>query len=50
MMAPVVSRHYARWLTGGDRHALFDAWDVARFQPGGATPATAAAREDMIIG
>jgi glycine/D-amino acid oxidase-like deaminating enzyme len=50
MMAPVVSRYYARLLTGGERHPLFDAWDVRRFQPGGATPATSTAREDMIIG
>lgn len=44
MMAPVVARYYAQWLSGGPRHAMFDDWTLARF----AQPLTQ--REEMIIG
>jgi sarcosine oxidase subunit beta len=51
MMAPVVTRHYARHLTGEPPHPFFAAWRADRFAGGGGdggSPATA--REDMIIG
>jgi sarcosine oxidase subunit beta len=52
MMAPVVARHYAAFLTGGPVHPLFAAWRADRFAgpgAGGAGPA-AVDREEMIIG
>ena len=49
MMAPVVARHYAHYLTGEAPHPLFAAWRVGRFTAG-TTPAPAADREDMSIG
>jgi sarcosine oxidase subunit beta len=48
MMAPVVARHYAAFLTGGPVHPLFAAWRADRFGGGGAGPT--ADREEMIIG
>jgi sarcosine oxidase subunit beta len=47
MMAPVVSRYYARHLLGKETHALFDAWSAKRFS-GGASGG--ASREQMHIG
>ena len=53
MMAPVVARHYAAYLTGGPPHPLFEAWRPDRFvggtSGGGPRPDTVV-REDMIIG
>jgi len=46
MMAPVVSRYYARHLLGKETHELFSAWSPKRFTGGGA----AGAREQMHIG
>lgn len=34
MMAPVVSRYYARYLTGGERHPFFHEWRPDRFAEG----------------
>jgi sarcosine oxidase subunit beta len=51
MMAPVVARHYARYLTGEAPHPLFAAWRPDRFTAGGGGGSPgAAAREDMTIG
>jgi sarcosine oxidase subunit beta len=50
MMAPVVARHYAAYLTGGTPHPLFEAWRADRFAPGGGGRRGARAREEMIIG
>ena len=48
MMAPVVSRYYARHLLGKETHELFDAWSPKRFTgPGGAAGGW---REQMHIG
>jgi sarcosine oxidase subunit beta len=44
MMAPVVTRYYAEYLTGGATHPLFQAWRPARFVEG------ATEREDFNIG
>jgi sarcosine oxidase subunit beta len=44
MMAPVMGRLYAEWLTGGEKHEVFDAWRLSRFAEGKSE------REDMIIG
>ena len=34
MMAPIVGELYAEWLTGGDRHEIFDRFVLARFEEG----------------
>jgi len=44
MMAPVMGKLYAEWLTGGARHEVFDASRLERFAEGRIE------REDMIIG
>jgi sarcosine oxidase subunit beta len=44
MMAPVVGRYYAEWLTGGQKHEVFDQSLLTRFASGNIQ------REDMIIG
>jgi len=44
MMAPVMGRLYAEWLTGGEKHEVFDACRLSRFSEGKLH------REDMIIG
>jgi sarcosine oxidase subunit beta len=47
MMAPIVGKLYAEWLTGGDRHEIFDRYTLTRFRDGsGATHA----KEDFNIG
>ena len=46
MMAPVVGKLYADWLTGGERHELFDRATLARFQGGPST----FEKEDFNIG
>ena len=48
MMAPMVGALYAEWLTGGDRHELFDRFRLARFR--GEAGAAGADREDFNIG
>jgi sarcosine oxidase, subunit beta len=45
MMGPAVGRMVARHLASGERHAMLDRWDPARFARGSTGP-----REDMIIG
>ena len=47
MMAPVVARHYAAYLSGDTPHPLFAAWRADRFASG-APPRPA--REEMFIG
>jgi sarcosine oxidase subunit beta len=47
MMAPVVSRYYARHLMGKETHPLFDAWSPKRFTGAGGV---SGAREQMHIG
>jgi sarcosine oxidase subunit beta len=44
MMAPVMGKYYAEWLTGGEKHEMFEQWRLQRFAEGAIT------REDMIIG
>jgi sarcosine oxidase subunit beta len=44
MMAPIMAQLYAEWLTGGDRHTVFDECRLARFASGNIE------REDMILG
>jgi sarcosine oxidase subunit beta len=45
MMAPVIGKLYAQWLTRGERHEIFDRCQLARFdRPGGVE------KEDFIIG
>jgi sarcosine oxidase subunit beta len=34
MMAPVVARHYAAYLTGAEKHPLFERWRLERFAEG----------------
>jgi sarcosine oxidase subunit beta len=48
MMAPIVGKLYGDWLTGGDRHEIFDRFTLARFT-GGAT-ARPEDKEDFNIG
>jgi sarcosine oxidase subunit beta len=45
MMAPVIGKHYAAWLTGGPRHDVFERYVLDRFADGRATE-----REDFYIG
>lgn len=44
MMAPIIARYYAEWLTGGARHPVFDRCTLQRFRGG------ALQREEMILG
>lgn len=44
MMAPVIGKYYAEWLTGGPRHEIFDRCLLQRFDQGGIE------KEDFIIG
>jgi hypothetical protein len=48
MMAPVVSRYYARHLLVKETHALFDVWSAKRFTGAGGT--RGGGREQMHIG
>ena len=49
MMAPVVSRYYARHLMGQETHALFDAWSAARFaSTGGGGRGSGRGSEEMM--
>lgn len=48
MMAPVIGQLYAEWLTGGERHEIFDRCRLDRFAGGGAS--ASADREDFNIG
>jgi sarcosine oxidase subunit beta len=45
MMAPVMGVHYSDWLTGGERHEIFDRCQLSRFEAGAATE-----KEDFVIG
>jgi len=47
MMAPVVARHFALFLSGGPRHEFLNAWSPARFTAG-APPRRGG--EEMFIG
>jgi sarcosine oxidase subunit beta len=44
MMAPVIGQLYAQWLTGGEKHEVFDRGRLSRFAEGKLE------REDMILG
>jgi len=44
MMAPVMGKLYADWLSGGPKHEIFDRWRLARFTEGNLE------KEDFIIG
>jgi sarcosine oxidase subunit beta len=44
MMAPVIGKYYAEWLTSGPRHEIFDRCLLERFAQGGGE------KEDFIIG
>jgi glycine/D-amino acid oxidase-like deaminating enzyme len=44
MMAPVMGKLYADWLSGGPKHEIFDRWRLARFTEG------TLEKEDFIIG
>ena len=48
MMAPVVARHFAAYLSGGVPHPFLTAWSPQRFVPG-ATPQSGGG-EEMFIG
>jgi hypothetical protein len=45
-MAPVVGKLYGTWLTGGDRHELFERYTLDRFDNG----LPAGEKEDFNIG
>jgi sarcosine oxidase subunit beta len=47
MMAPIVGKLYADWLTGGERHELFERYTLARFRGDGAASHE---KEDFNIG
>lgn len=47
MMAPIVGKLYAEWLTGGDKHEIFERYTLARFQ---GDAAAAHEKEDFNIG
>jgi sarcosine oxidase subunit beta len=47
MMAPIVGKLYAEWLTGGSKHEIFERYTLARFQGGAAA---AHEKEDFNIG
>ena len=44
MMAPIIAKLYAEWLTGGPKHRVFDECALERFENGTTAP------EDMILG
>ncbi len=44
MMAPVIGKYYAEWLSGGTKHEFFDRCALDRFERGGVE------KEDFIIG
>jgi hypothetical protein len=46
-MAPIVGKLYADWLTGGERHEVFERYTLARFGAGGTA---AHEKEDFNIG
>jgi len=48
MMAPIVGKLYAEWLTGGPPHEIFSRYTLARFQDG--TARSADPQEDFNIG
>jgi len=45
MMAPTMGVHYANWLTGGERHEIFDRCPLSRFEGDGPIE-----KEDFVIG
>jgi sarcosine oxidase subunit beta len=47
MMAPIVGKLYAEWLTGGTKHEIFERYTLARFSDGSAA---AHEKEDFNIG
>jgi sarcosine oxidase, subunit beta len=47
MMAPIVGKLYAEWLTGGDKHEIFDRYTLGRFSDGSGA---SHAKEDFNIG
>jgi sarcosine oxidase, subunit beta len=47
MMAPIVAKLYAEWLTGGTKHEIFERYTLARFTDGSAV---AYEKEDFNIG
>jgi sarcosine oxidase subunit beta len=47
MMAPIVAKLYAEWLTGGPKHEIFERYTLARFTDGSAV---AHEKEDFNIG
>ena len=47
MMAPIVGKLYAEWLTGGTKHEIFERYTLARFADGSAA---AHEKEDFNIG
>ncbi|HEY5923210.1 MAG TPA: FAD-binding oxidoreductase, partial [Kofleriaceae bacterium] len=47
MMAPIVAKLYAEWLTGGPKHEIFERYTLARFTDGSAP---AYEKEDFNIG
>jgi len=47
MMAPIVGKLYAEWLTGGDKHEIFERYTLGRFADGSNA---AHAKEDFNIG
>jgi len=49
MMAPIVGKLYAEWLTGGQPHEIFSRYTLTRFRDGGSATA-AEAKEDFNIG
>jgi len=48
MMAPIVGKLYAEWLTGGSRHEIFERYTLDRFRDGGSV--SAYPQEDFNIG
>jgi sarcosine oxidase subunit beta len=49
MMAPIVGKLYAEWLTGGTPHEIFSRYTLTRFRDASST-AAAEAKEDFNIG
>ncbi len=47
MMAPIVGKLYAEWLTGGSKHEIFERYTLARFK---GDAAAAHEKEDFNIG
>ncbi len=50
MMAPIVGKLYAEWLTGGKPHEIFSRYTLTRFRDGGAGGDSSEAKEDFNIG